>query len=131
MNGLPADRVRWPISSDGNLMSTLPGRVLVTAEPDAGGTWRITVSGDLDVSTAADFRDRMTAALTGEELHLLQLDLEQVEFIDVAGLRQLIQLRNCVNGAGRRLEIVSASPAVDSALTILGIGGFFGYSPPR
>jgi len=112
-------------------MSTLPGRVLVTAEPVGGGTWRITVAGDLDLSTTADFRARMTAALTGEELHLLQLDLEQVEFIDVAGIRQLIQLRNCVNGGDRRMEIVSASPAVDFVLTILNIGGFFGYSPPR
>lgn len=65
-------------------VSTITGRAPVTV---------VQVEGNVDVSTADDFRDNVLRLIEGGARHIL-LDMEHVSFMSSAGLRALNQLFN-------------------------------------
>jgi anti-sigma B factor antagonist len=78
----------------------------------------LTVSGELDMSSGP----RLAAAL--EQVESTQrrviLDLSGVEFIDVTGLRVLLQARERARRAGVELAVVNASRGVRRLLSLTG-----------
>lgn len=114
-----------------------PGPVLtVTAEPHSAGPTLITVSGELDFSTAADLRDtlddtRLTAAG-------LVIDLTGLRYCDSTGITVLLAASQQASRSGAPLalaglnanlarvfdiaglhEVFSSYPTVDQALTAI------------
>jgi len=71
----------------------------------------ITVRGEIHVSTARDFSERLTAAIQ-EGKRAVILDLTDVEFIDSTGLSVLLNGLRRVLRAGGRLVLVCANPTV-------------------
>ncbi len=68
------------------------------------------VSGELDVYTAAEVRRQLRAALA-HGCTRFTVDVAAVEFVDAAGLGELVRLHNAVTPAGGTVTFVAASPA--------------------
>ncbi|MGI5380635.1 STAS domain-containing protein [Streptomyces sp. CA-251387] len=63
----------------------------------------ITVSGELDIGTAADLRQALAAAVTVYEETVI--DLAGVSFCDCAGIGTLVAARNLARRRGHRLRV--------------------------
>lgn len=95
---------------------------VTTAEPRPGTT-RVTVTGDLDMTT----RPRLDAALdrvVAAAPERLVLDLFGVGFCGVTGVAALGRLRNHCAEAGIEL-VVKPSPVVRRALNLAAVGPLF------
>lgn len=98
----------------------------VRDEPDA---IVLTVSGELDMASSP----RLVEALG--QLHPsprpLVVDLAGLEFIDVTGLRVLLQAREQTERKGARLTVVNASPGARRLLTLTGTTELLGGRESR
>jgi anti-anti-sigma factor len=90
----------------------------VTARCESGLT-RVTVAGELDLSTTPQFERRLAAVRAEKES--VRLDLSEVEFIDCVGLRAV---RAALHDQGRGLARLDLdprlSPQVRRLLNLLG-----------
>ena len=91
------------------------------AEVDAGVV-RITLSGDLDVSTAPSVEERLIELEDGGAERVI-LDLRGLDFIDSTGLSLLINADRRGRQAGRRVTIVSGTGAPRRILETTGLQG--------
>ena len=66
----------------------------------------IKLSGDLDASTAAEFKAQVEAAATTQPEHLV-LDMKELDYMASAGLRVLIFAKQKI---GKEVEIYIVSP---------------------
>ena len=71
----------------------------LTEEPLADGVV-LSVSGELDMATAPDLRERLTAATDGGATALV-VDLRRVKFMDSVGLAAILHARSRLSDAGR------------------------------
>jgi anti-anti-sigma factor len=76
------------------------------------------VRGDIDIANAEDFAAGLKDALSRDAT--LVIDMAQLTFIDVAGLRVILRTAACRNGAGP-LTLVNA-PRVAWLLELVGLG---------
>lgn len=58
------------------------------------------------------------------------IDLGQLEFISLGGIRGLLQLARSLKGTDRSLDFAHGSIAVREALHHAGIDHFFAFTPP-
>jgi anti-anti-sigma factor len=70
----------------------------------------ITISGELNIYTAGELRDRLISESGG--IDDIELDLAEVSEIDSAGLQLLIALSRQLSGEGRQFRIGQCHPAV-------------------
>ncbi|RST15919.1 anti-sigma factor antagonist [Streptomyces sp. WAC05374] len=84
----------------------------VTARP--GGDTMISVSGELDIVTGEELRDRLHTALNQSATVLI--DLSHVTFLDCSGVRVLLWARRQAAATGVRLLLHDPSPAVGRIL---------------
>jgi anti-sigma B factor antagonist len=68
-------------------------------------TLRLVARGDLDLASAPYFRRVATRAL-GEEPTKIEVDLSDVQFIDSAGLGQLVSLARRARRGGCRVDLL-------------------------
>jgi len=80
----------------------------------------VAVRGDLDLATAG----RLDRFLTNIRHFVpsFDLDMGEVGFVDVAGIRPVLQLHETLAGEGETLVIRRASPAVRRLVRLLPIG---------
>jgi stage II sporulation protein AA (anti-sigma F factor antagonist) len=78
------------------------------------------VAGELDVSTASGLEHAVARALNGQGGEF-RLDVRGMTFMDSTGAQALLRVHRRIAGLGRRLVIVSPTPAVRLVLEILGI----------
>ena len=71
----------------------------------------MSVSGEIHVSTAPSFRERLNAVIESGESTLV-LDLSAVDFIDSTGLSVLLNGLRLVNQRHGRLALVCTNPTV-------------------
>jgi anti-anti-sigma factor len=88
----------------------------VTTEQHPGQT-RVTLSGELDISSAGGLENQL-AAIEVDSPATLVLDLRQVDFIDSTGLRALIAADERARSQGRRLVVVRGPDAVARLLAV-------------
>jgi anti-anti-sigma factor len=69
-----------------------------------------TVAGEVDIATVAQFRERRRALATGGRA--LVVDLDQVSFIDAAGLGVLAGVAGLVAAHGASVRVVCARPQI-------------------
>lgn len=83
----------------------------------------VTLTGDVDISTAARLRDHL-AALLGEGAHHLVLDFTGVAFMDSSGLSVLAGIFPLLREAGM-LALVSVNPRIREVLRTTGLTRLF------
>jgi anti-sigma B factor antagonist len=79
----------------------------------------ITVAGEIDIATAPQLGERL-AVLAGSGRPVIA-DLDQVRFIDAAGLRVLAAAARHAAAGGGSLHVVSARHQVRRAFTLTGL----------
>ena len=87
----------------------------------------ITVSGEVDLATAADLERAIASALGGSAT-VIEVDLSGVEFMDSAGLRVLVAARKQADDAGRELRLRSPHERVRRIIEITGLSAVFGIT---
>jgi anti-sigma B factor antagonist len=89
-----------------------------------GGVRVVEVSGDFDLEVTEEFLEFARGA--AEDCTALEVDLEQVSFIDSSGLSALLRLRAEVDGRGIPLRLLNLRPAVRRVFAITGLLDVFG-----
>ena len=87
----------------------------------ADGTVTIVVSGDIDLSNADTFEDRLDGEIDSRVTDVT-LDLSQVEYLDSAGVRVMFTLAARLET--RQIELHLVIPPGSRARRILEIAGF-------
>jgi anti-anti-sigma factor len=83
----------------------------------SGGTWRVRLQGELDVAVAPALRD-VLAAIPARTA--VEVDLELVSFLDMAGLRPLLELARRLS-APAEVRIVRPSDHIRRVLGVAGV----------
>jgi len=79
------------------------------------------VSGELDLSTAGSFRDRVDQELMRTGSPNLVLNLQNLEFIDSTGLGVLLGRHRQVTAAGGKLILAGPPPKVLAMIEMAGL----------
>ncbi len=86
------------------------------------------VGGEMDHLTAAGFRQSLLEALPTAGA-VVVIDLSQVTFFGVAGLRVLMEARAWLSRSGRRLQLITGPRCVDRLLEVAGHAAVFDIVP--
>ncbi|MBV9847743.1 MAG: STAS domain-containing protein [Kutzneria sp.] len=97
--------------------------VHVTVDHPGAGITVLTVSGEVDMSTAPLVRDTALTELASATL--VVLDLNRVEFFGSPGLNVLLELRQRAIEIGVELRVVASTRAVTRPLVIAEITSVF------
>lgn len=80
----------------------------------------LSFSGIVDVFNADAVAKSLSRELDGDgDLHI---DLTQVQFCDVSGIRALVSAAETANGGGRRLVLHGLPPLLQRVMTLVGWG---------
>ena len=71
---------------------------------------RVRVAGELDVVTSPHFLSCLTRHMTLADVGDVELDLTKLTFLDVVGVRAVLQMRDRVTGAGCQLAVRGLDP---------------------
>lgn len=82
----------------------------------------LTLHGELDLLAAPQLQSKIESD-TVDAADVLVLDLDDVQFIDSAGLRVLLAAHQHTVERGRRLALTPGSPQVQRLLSIAGVSG--------
>lgn len=95
------------------------GRLTVETDDD-GHAVRIILSGEADLANLEELENALAAiALDGtQEVHLQIRDLD---FVDVAALRQLTVFARHLRGAGRDVKTYGAQPTLEQLMHLAGV----------
>lgn len=94
-------------------------RVITTVrEP---GVVVVTVAGEVDLSTASQVPEVLSAALAEHRPRLIEVDLRDVPFMDSSGINLLVRSRRVAGQVGCELRITRIQPAVYRVLAIFGL----------
>ena len=84
-----------------------------------GGSTRLTVQGELDLSTTPRFEDRLRALRARKKV--VRLDLSKLDFMDAVGLRAVIRALRDRQPGFSKLEVdPKVSPEVRRVLSLAG-----------
>jgi anti-sigma B factor antagonist len=95
------------------------GRIHVETVADGQAT-RITLRGEVDFATSADL-DAALAAVELDGTRQVQLDVADLGFVDVAGLRQLSSFARQLRETGYDVATYGAQPMVDEVARLAGV----------
>jgi anti-sigma B factor antagonist len=112
-----------PASKESNASSPSPAAFAISQRDLDGGASVLTVTGELDLSSAPSLKWSLTDLLDGGCSQLV-LDLSLVTFIDSTALGVLVGVHMRL-GAGTRLAIVCANSKVLEILELTGLVGTF------
>ena len=84
-----------------------------------GGTTVVAVAGELDIASAPMLKDAIKRARQDDADDLV-VDLRDLEFMDVSGLRVLIRAHQHAEEAGGRLRLANVRESVRRLLTLTG-----------
>ena len=95
------------------------GVLSVRLEPN-GNELVVRVSGELDIASAKTFSDEVRQASDSDASAVI-LDLSEVSFIDIAGIRALVFASAQSRSNGDRLRMLRGSEAVKRSLLASGL----------
>jgi anti-sigma B factor antagonist len=106
-----------------------PGRLRVLVAPTSSpAVARVHVRGELDLATAPRLHAQLETLL-GDGYRELDLDLEEVDFCDVAGLNMLLRTHAEAVRAGGRLVVRGSCPPLRLMLRVLRPDDVFEVAP--
>ena len=97
---------------------------LKLAVQDHGDQAMINVGGEIDLATSPQLQ-AVLVVLVDRGLHQLIIDLEQVSFLDYAGVGMLVDARRRVQEHGGSLRLVRPAPLVRRVLEVTGMTAVF------
>jgi anti-sigma B factor antagonist len=100
---------------------------IVDREVD-GDTHVVAVSGEIDLFTAPEFKQRTSAPIDGGCSNLI-VDLTETTFIDSSSLGVLIGAHRRLKLRGGRLAVVCDNEAIVKTFKITGLDGVFALVP--
>lgn len=95
--------------------------LVITTNEEKEGTV-ISVSGEVDVSNAAELRAALDAGLSGASGHEVVVDLSDVPYIDSTGIGVLVGAAHRAAESGARLVVARPQRNVLRVLGMLGVG---------
>ena len=91
-----------------------------------GPTWvAARIAGELDLSSAQDFKTRVDQVLRRTGIPNLILCLENLDFIDSTGLGSVLGRHRHITAAGGKMIIVNAPPRVLAMIEMAGLSSVF------
>ena len=97
---------------------------LKLAVQDHGDHAMINVGGEIDLATSPQLQ-AVLVVLVDRGLHQLIIDLDQVSFLDCAGIGMLVDARRRVQEHGGSLKLVRPAPLVRRVLEVTGMTAVF------
>jgi anti-sigma B factor antagonist len=97
---------------------------LKLAVQDHGDRATIQVAGEVDLATSPQLQ-AIQIDLVDQGFHQLIVDLEQVSFLDCAGIGMLVDARRRVQAHGGSLKLVRPAPLVRRVLEVTGMTAVF------
>jgi anti-anti-sigma factor len=97
--------------------ATLPPPFSCSCKNGAPDVAWVRVSGELDIATTPHLERTLNAA---SQARLVVLDLRELAFIDLCGMRAIVSASSRARRAGRRLVLVRVPSSVDRILTLAG-----------
>jgi anti-sigma B factor antagonist len=95
-----------------------------------GGEVEIRPHGEIDVDTAHEVREAVSAALTDGRPSQINLNLRDVSFIDSVGISALVAGFQAAEVGGVKLVVTEPSRFVHRQLWVTGLLGLFGAPEP-
>jgi anti-sigma B factor antagonist len=95
--------------------------LLEVSSDQRGDTLVVTVSGELDVSTAPVLQRELDRLAAEEPTDALRLDLSALRFMDSTGLQLVLSTANKATEEGRRLELVRGTNSVQRVFQVAGL----------
>ncbi len=93
---------------------TVPEMRITQSQSDAGHAM-LEISGELDLTDAADLHQRLLVLLH-EQVREIVLDLSQLVFVDAAGIGAIVAAANLARRDGRRVVLAHPRPSVRRTL---------------
>ena len=87
-----------------------------------GSELTVKLAGRLDTITAPDFQAEVIPAL--EDVSVLVIDLEDLEYISSAGLRVMVEIAKKMNGKGE-MKLINLCDVVMDIFTVTGLDSIF------
>lgn len=94
------------------------------------GEVEISPRGEIDVDTAHEVREAVTAVLNEERPTQIQLNMREVTFIDSVGISALVAGFQAAEVSGVKLAVTEPSRFVHRQLWVTGLLGLFGAPEP-
>ena len=89
-----------------------------------GETHVVAVTGEIDLFTAPEFKQRVSAPIDAGRTHVV-VDLTETTFIDSTGLGVLIRGVERLNTEGGRLAVVCVDPNIVKVFEVTGLDRIF------
>lgn len=86
----------------------------------------VAVRGELDAAASAQFRAAITALLNRGGVAVINLDLDEVEFLDSMGVGTIVVALRICQQVGVRLRVTAASSFAARLLHLTGVGEALG-----
>lgn len=100
--------------------------VMISLPP---GTARVLVTGEVDLATAPELRERLLGVLHTQGPAVLDIDLAEVTFMGCAGVGALVAVNNAAIHAGCQVRVCHPQPIVRRVLELTGLLGVFAVEP--
>jgi anti-sigma B factor antagonist len=100
----------------------------IRTSADGDGAMRIGIEGSMMIYDAVELRDELLAAL--DQAREFDVDLQEVDEIDTAGVQLLLMAWNEAARTGRQIRLVAASEPVQEVLDRYGLWAFLGEAAP-
>jgi anti-anti-sigma factor len=99
----------------------MPKSELTVTAGHVGTTLRLSIGGELDRASTDRVESTLDEALSGEVEHIV-LDLEEVTFLDLGGIRTLLNAHTRAGERGLDLTVVRPSGTASRIFTLTRIG---------
>jgi anti-sigma B factor antagonist len=93
-------------------------------------TVTIALSGEVDYTTAQQFREAVCGVLTGGHVRGLIIDLARVSFLDSTGVGSIVVARRICTEFGVRLQLRDVNPFIARLFSVLGVSDLLGVPVP-
>jgi anti-anti-sigma factor len=97
----------------------------------SGAVVELSPRGEIDVDTAHEMKEAVSAVLAGSRPIRIELDMHEVTFIDSIGISALVAAFQLASVSGVKLAVTRPSRFVHRQLWITGLLGLFGAPEPH
>ena len=84
----------------------------------------VEVSGELDILSAPQLHEGLAALIDGQGNLSIVIELSGLEFMDAAGLRELVHAQHRIRSHGGEIRVARPRPNVQRVFEITGLSGF-------
>jgi anti-anti-sigma factor len=102
----------------------------ITTSTLAGGAMEIAPQGEIDVDNAYEIREAVAAQLAGPRPSRIELNLQNVRFIDSVGISAMVGAFQLASVGGVKLIVTRPSRFAHRQLWATGLLGLFGSPQP-